>query len=122
LRFRWTKDGRAALARIADKSDITGIRFVREPDNKYDANAIMVLLPERLMEGRQLGYLHRQAAELLAPKLDSGSLEVVSAKLTALDPDGQHPWNVGSMDVVFRDRPQPAKRKSPATKGKTAKA
>lgn len=121
LRFRWKKDGRAALARMADKSDIGGVRLVREPDNKYDGNAVMVLLPERLMDGRQLGYLHRQTAELLAPSFDSGKLEVVSAKLTGLDPADD--YNTGTLDVLFRDRPAPAKRKkSPATKGKTAKA
>jgi hypothetical protein len=117
LRFRWKKDGRAALASMAAKSDITGIRLVREPDNKWDENAIMVMLPERLMGGRQLGYLHRQAAELLAPKLDSGSLEVVSAKLMSLDPGVD--YNTGSMDIIFRDVATPAKRgKRPATKGK----
>lgn len=116
LRFRWKKDGRAALARMADKADITGIRIVREPDNKYDENAIMVLLPERIMEGRQLGYLHREAAELLAPRLDSGILEVVRAKLTGLDPDAD--YNAGNLVIVFRDAPAPAKRKKSPAKGK----
>jgi HIRAN domain-containing protein len=124
LKFRWKKDGRAMLARMADKADITGIRIVREPDNKYDPNAVMVLLPERLLEGRQLGYFHRQVAELLAPRLDSGILEVASAKLVSLDPSDAH--NTGTLVIVFRDAGQAgkprAKGKNPATKGKAAKA
>jgi hypothetical protein len=51
LRFRWKKDGRIAIARMCDKGDITGIRLEREPDNKYDENAIMVLLPTRILSG-----------------------------------------------------------------------
>jgi hypothetical protein len=108
LRFRWKKEGRAAIARMCDKSDITGIRLMREPENKYDENAVMVLLPTRILSGKQLGYLHRQAAELLAPKLDSGRLEVVGAKLLRLDSDAEH--NVGTMLVRFRDLKAPAKR------------
>jgi hypothetical protein len=110
LRFRWKKDGRIAIAHMCDKGDITGIRLEREPDNKYDENAIMVLLPERILSGRQLGYLHRQAAELLAPRLDNGILEVVSAKLQRLDPDTDN--NVGTMLVRFRDLKTLAKRAS----------
>jgi hypothetical protein len=120
LRFRWKKDGRAALARMAAKADIGGIRLVREPDNKWDDNAIMVLLPERLMSGAQLGYLHRQTAALLAPGFDSGKYEVVSAKLTDLSAEDD--YNTGTLDVLFRDRPVPAKRKKPATKGKVTTA
>lgn len=122
LRFRWKKDGRESLARIVEKSSITGIRLVREPDNKWDENAVMVMLPARLMGGKQLGYLHRESAELLAPRLDNGSLTVFSAKLTWLDPSGDYPYNIGTLLVVFRDTPKPAKRENPATKGKTAKA
>jgi len=42
----------------------------REPDNPYDCNAIMVLLPS----GSDIGYISRGDAEDLAPLLDGGRL------------------------------------------------
>jgi len=104
LRFRWTKENRAILAAAAAKG-ISGIRLEREPENAYDENAVAVYLPSRLYEGKQLGYLPREVAEVLAPKLDAGVLAVVSAKLVYLDPAGQHPHNQGTLVVTFRDLP-----------------
>jgi hypothetical protein len=111
LRFRFKKDGRRAFSDMIDKrGSIGGMRLIREPDNKYDANAIMVCLPERVMDGKQIGYIRATSAELLAPKLDAGTLEVRSAKLLWLDPDTD--WNEGELEVYFADIP---------AKGKTAK-
>lgn len=102
LKFRWTRDGRQAISRMIDKKgSITGITLEREPDNKWDDNAIKVMLPSRVIDGKQLGYLRAPAAELLAPKLDDGSLIVVSAKLTSLDADED--WNEGTLEVIFGD-------------------
>lgn len=119
LRFRVKKDARAALARIVDKtaSGLTGIRLEREPDNPADENAVMVLLPEKVMEGAQLGYLHRQSAELLAPSLDMGEVEFVSAKLLSLDHSTDH--DTGILLVEFRTAALAAKGK-PRVKGKAA--
>lgn len=44
------------------------VYLVREPTNRYDNNAVMVLLAE----GYQIGYVPREDAEVLAPQLDTG--------------------------------------------------
>jgi hypothetical protein len=43
------------------------VRFVREPDNAYDRNAIRAEVM-----GHRVGYLRRHLAEQLAPALDRG--------------------------------------------------
>lgn len=102
LKFRWKRDGRRALADMVTKrGSITGIRLVREPDNPADPNAIKVMLPERILDGKQLGYIRATSAELLAPKLDSGKLVVKSAKLETLHEADD--WNEGVLVVVFGD-------------------
>lgn len=112
LGFRMKKQNREELARILKNADITGVRLTREPDNQYDPNAIAVYLPERTMGGAQLGYLRRSTAELLAPKIDNGTLVVVRAKL--LDLRAGDDFKEGGMEVVFRDVPA----KKPTTKAK----
>lgn len=110
LKFRWKRDGRRGLAdMIAKRGSVTGMRLVREPDNKVDEFAIMVCLPERILNGTQLGYIRTDSAAVLAPKLDDGSLVVLSAKLEELDADDD--WNTGTMLVKFGDVKKPAKRK-----------
>lgn len=47
-----------------DKKDIN-IQLVREPENKYDINAIKVLANEK-----QIGYIGKEYAQILAPKMD----------------------------------------------------
>lgn len=46
----------------------TPLRFEREPENPYDANAIAVREPR----GSQVGYLNRRLAAVLAPVIDAG--------------------------------------------------
>lgn len=102
LKFRWKRDARQALAASIGARGIGGIQLVREPENKYDENAIMVLLPDRLHDGKQLGYIRRESAELLAPKLDSGELRIVSAKLVELLESDD--WSSGPMIVTFQSK------------------
>jgi hypothetical protein len=100
LRFRWKRDVRRALAGTIRKEDgIVGIRCKREPDNDYDANAIAVYLPTRLLHGRQLGYLRRDAAAVLAPRLDDGSLRIVGVTLAELY--AENDWNEGRLVIEF---------------------
>lgn len=105
LRFRWKKSGRQTLAHIIDtRGSIKGCKLVRQPDNPADVNAIMVMLPDRIAEGKQLGYLTKETAEVLAPKFDSGALAVVNATLLSLD--AKDDWNTGRLDILFRDVPR----------------
>jgi hypothetical protein len=103
LNFRWKKENRAVLAAMLAKSSISGIRLEREPESEYDANAIAVYLPVRVFDGKQLGYLGRETAAVLAPKFDAGTLVVESCTLLGLQDDGAHPNALGHMVVAFRD-------------------
>ncbi len=61
------------------------LTLVREPDNKYDKNAIMVFAPATgdQEEGKWMGYLPREVAHILAPINDAGLL-AMTAKLDEL--------------------------------------
>ena len=56
------------------------ILLVREPDNRYDGNAVALYREN----GEQIGYLPREWAEEMAPRLDRGS--PVTATITAIEP------------------------------------
>lgn len=104
LKFRWKKELREKLAMTVNTRSVAGIRLEREPENEYDENAIAVYLPNRLYDGKQLGYIRRDSAALLAPKMDAGSLEVVSATLTEIRAgEPKTPWNEGNLVIRFRD-------------------
>lgn len=102
LKFRWKRDARRALAASIGANGLAGIRLVREPDNKYDGNAIMVLLPARLHGGKQLGYVRKDSAALLTPKLDTGTLKIAKAVLVELLEDDD--FNSGPMIVTFQSK------------------
>lgn len=113
LGHRWKRDGRRALSDMIDKrGSITGIKIEREFENPADDNAIHVFLPDRILNGAKLGYLRREAAALLAPKIDAGTLQVVRASLLELRADDD--WKEGVLHVVFRD----IAAKSGSAKGK----
>lgn len=62
-----TKEKRADIIRElmdVDKASIS-IQLVREPENKYDINAIKVLANDK-----QIGYIGKEYASILAPKMD----------------------------------------------------
>lgn len=101
LKFRWKREARRALSdMIRKRGAITGVRIIREPENKYDANALAVYLPTRIMDGKQLGYLRASSAVILAPHVDAGAVKLVSAKLLNLDAEDD--WNSGTLLVVLR--------------------
>lgn len=114
LRYRgWSRSGREVLAQMIEKrGSIKGMRLVREPDNPADEHAIAVYLPPRIAEGKQLGYLYREPAALLAPKIDAGTLVVVGAELEELDAEDD--WNAGTMLVRFVDVKPTAKTRKKA--------
>lgn len=79
--FRLKKDVRDLLARSVAKKPYT-VDLRRQPDNKYDPNAIAVYGVGGLFDEHHLGYLSRETAEVLAERIDAGTLAVESAKLT----------------------------------------
>ena len=58
---------------ISKMSAGDGVQFERQPNNIHDKNAIAV----RTNEGKMLGFIPREFAEVLAPQFDEGE---VSAK------------------------------------------
>lgn len=86
--------GRAAVIRRFGAIG-SAARLVREPDNKHDANAIRVDLECTILFGllrpyRHIGYIAASRASRLAPKIDSGAMEVLSASIVNMyAPPGQ---------------------------------
>jgi len=56
-------------------SDLDSLYLIREPDNKYDANAILVTLED----GTDVGYIPREIAKDLATVMDSGHFKIIVA-------------------------------------------
>lgn len=62
--------------------DVHTVMFDREPDNEYDRNAIRVLLKEM-----HIGYLPREIAALLSPRIDAGTHVLVKGFLSDVQPE-----------------------------------
>jgi hypothetical protein len=108
LKFRWNKDLRGEIAKLVNAKPMT-VEIEREPENEYDPNALMVVVPTGTFNltdpkkgqrtGGQLGYIRADSAAVLAEKIDGGTLQIIGAKLTELRaPD----YNEGSMEVTFK--------------------
>lgn len=105
LRFRTKQEERAILARHLHAGARPPVRLVREPDNKFDANAVKVVLG-----GEHIGYLPRETAAVLAPRLDEDPKLVKSATLQKLDrPNG---YDTGTIRVILDSVGKPAKMTS----------
>lgn len=82
LRFRTRTIVRDALV----KSTPFRVDLVRERDNRFDENAIKVVIGPKFkyvrLRGQHMGYLTREAAARLAPALDEGRTTVVRASVT----------------------------------------
>lgn len=94
IRHRLTAEARRALAK--ETSFVVALK--REKLNPVDANAIAVHVIDPRLTRQQIGYMTRQAASVLAPALDAGSLEIESAVVTYVDPDEGN----GEMVLSFR--------------------
>jgi hypothetical protein len=102
LQFRWRVEGRITLQRNCP----IPVRLEREPDNPKDENAIKVLIDAdyklKALKGKHLGYLRRDTAALLAPRLDAGTLEPVKLWVTEVDP----PTGEATLEARFVDVPK----------------
>lgn len=122
MQFRWTKEAREMLARHAPfKVDLE-----REPDNEVDSDAIKVVISSDFkltkLKGKHLGYLRsgyktgtEKIAQILAPRLDAGTVEVVKLWVTEV--------NVSAGDAIidarFRDLPAKLKKVTGRAKKKS---
>jgi hypothetical protein len=60
--------------------------LLREPDNSYDENAVKVVLTDKSLKGQfHIGYLSRQLASEIGPRMDAGRFPYVQAVLTEID-------------------------------------
>jgi hypothetical protein len=73
----------ATMAKIAADCPLQA-RLVREPKNAHDENAVAVWLQEKPYNFH-IGYLPRAVAAAIAPKLDSGEVEIVEAWVSSVD-------------------------------------
>jgi len=53
-------------------ADDRDIRFLREPDNQYDPNAVKIMNANK----EQIGYLDRKSAKALAPLMDEKKIKL----------------------------------------------
>jgi HIRAN domain len=59
--------------------------LIREPDNYHDPNAVKVVLTDRRWRrGFHIGYLSRQLATEIGPRMDGGKFPYVTASLGRL--------------------------------------
>lgn len=81
LYFRISPDDLSKLARKLPMP----VRFEREPENRFDENAIKVIT---VPDNRHIGYLSRLVAAEYAPLIDEGKLKLVEGKLIDVEMQG----------------------------------
>lgn len=102
LGFRLKRDVRTVLAHSVAKTPVK-VTLTREPDNKYDVNAIRVNhAGTGALAGHHLGYIRADSAAILASLMDDGQFVFKRAKLEALYEDED--YKTGSMTVEFVDK------------------
>lgn len=69
-----TKDGHSRQAVLKHLKPMDILLLSREPNNKYDDNAVLVLTAE----AKDIGHLPREIAAEIAPELDSGKLWIAA--------------------------------------------
>jgi len=85
--------------KIKDEGALGCVLF-RERNNPHDENAIRVVLEDDPYRELHIGYLPRAVAAVIAPKWDSGRVEIKRAILTSLEPrEGE-----GEVRVMFSIR------------------
>lgn len=73
LQYRLPKQTRRMLAAKVPFS----VYFKRDKKNEYDENAIAVFIAEgNFLERQHIGYLRREVAKVIAPRVDSGQINL----------------------------------------------
>lgn len=94
LRYRVTP---ATLRQISKITPVKA-RLKREPENSHDENAVAVLLMEKPWRNFQIGYLPRETASVVAPRMDAKKFTATEVWLTELDEAG----GVGEVLVKYK--------------------
>lgn len=74
------------------------ISLRREPENRHDENAIAVIVQEKPWKAMKVGYVPRQTASEIAPRMDGGKVQFTECHLTSIDADS----GIGEMRLNFR--------------------
>jgi single-stranded-DNA-specific exonuclease len=87
-----TFEGRQAVVELLTVGE--RVSLIRDPNNKFDPNAVKVVRWDRL----QIGFLDRELAKAMAPRMDryGGSFKATVSRLTG----GYYPGS--SLGVVIR--------------------
>lgn len=70
------------------------VRLVREPKNEVDPNAIRVEAVGEPWDGMKLGYVGRETARVVAPRMDKKQIQIKGVTLEELDETGHGPLTV----------------------------
>lgn len=76
------------------------IHLRRDHDNHHDENAVAVICDEKPWKGMHIGYVPRQTAAELAPRIDSGKITFTGGYLNTVDDES----GIGEMVVGFEKR------------------
>jgi len=83
----------ATMKDIADLCPLK-VKLERDEENVHDENAIGVFCIERPWKNTHFGYVNREIALELAPRLDAGKVEVTEAWLDEIDEQGEGPLRI----------------------------
>ena len=78
------------------------IKFVREPDNPYDANAVAIWWKSG-NEAQKLGYVDRNQAEIIARCMDHRGLVFISSHRIYGSADTNYGLYLGTEVIFMRD-------------------
>lgn len=96
LQFRLKREMRKILEGKTFK-----VELEREPDNRFDGNAIRVLMNDKkygLLAGQHIGYIRRETAAELAPRVDDGRVELIGGTMSGVDAE------TGGADLTIKIR------------------
>ena len=74
------------------------VKFSREPENIHDENAIRVICNERPWRDMHIGYIARQTAAEISPRIDEHRIELVGGYLNDVNDSS----GTGQMKVEFK--------------------
>src|SRR3954470_21608575 len=104
VQHRITMSTRKLIAAKVKAEDGLGCVLFRERDNPHDENAIKVLIDDDPYRELHIGYLPRKVAAVIAPKWDSGKVEIKRVVLVGMTPhEGE-----GEVKVTFSVRKKTA--------------
>lgn len=84
LLHRTTGPTRKLLETLLEKHPIE-MKLEREPRNRFDNNAIKVIIGEGKMKNLHIGYVPKEIAKVLAPAMDSGKAKDTRGIMTEID-------------------------------------